>query len=450
VVPAGDGGHWKVENYVMDYDALSEAEGDKDLVTEEEFCDFNLHVEWRFPEASGMFDMPTVLADGSYETDAQGNVITTPMPNSDSGILLRGPDHQINIWNWPVGSGELWEVRNNEALSPDERAAAVPKLRADKPIGQWNAFDITLVGDHVSVMLNGKQVIENARIAEGVRASVTDVDGNMVIQKDPIPAIPECGPIGLQHHGGFDEETGKMDPTSSMIQFRNIWIDPIDAEDKMAMQRPAETAGWTTLFDGHEIDGWIKGQDNAFVVKDGVLTVERENMDGAEHNADYLWTRETYGDFILELEFKTAENTNSGIFIRTPDLSDPVFTGIEAQVSSSYGRELSRGGTAGALYDLVAPTSNAVYPPGEWNRTRITAIGNQIVVDLNGRRVTEMDLDRWTTTGKNPDGTDNKFTRPLKDFARSGHIGLQDHGRAVWYRNIRVKKLENGVALGDR
>jgi len=64
-----------------------------------------------------------------------------------------------------------------------------------------------------------------------------------------------------------------------------------------------------------------------------------------------------------------------------------------------------------------------------------------IDVALNGRQVLQMDLDRWAEPRKNPDGTPNKYPKSLKDFAREGHIGLQDHGRPVWYRNVRVKRL---------
>ncbi len=201
--------------------------------------------------------------------------------------------------------------------------------------------------------------------------------------------------------------------------------------------------GFVSLFNGRDLSGWITGPDNAWVVEDGVITLKRE-MDGREHNLDYLWTRETYGDFVLELEFKIPERANSGIFLRTLDLKDPVYTGIEVQVSNSYGRErLSRGGTAGAIYDCLAPSKNAVKKPGEWNRYRITCRDSRITVVLNGQEVIDMDLNRWTRPHQNPDGTPNKFPTALKDFARKGHVGLQDHGRPVWYRNIRIKRLDN-------
>ena len=148
---------------MIDYDAESEAE-EKHLWTEEEFGDYQLHIDWRFKKASGLYDMPEMLPDGSYKTDENGEVIRTPTPNSDSGIFLRGNQQQANLWNWGVGSGELWGVRTDESLSPELRAAAVPKMRADHPIGEWNSMDITLIGDRVSVMLNGHWVIENAQV----------------------------------------------------------------------------------------------------------------------------------------------------------------------------------------------------------------------------------------------------------------------------------------------
>jgi len=168
----------------------------------------------------------------------------------------------------------------------------------------------------------------------------------------------------------------------------------------------------------------------------------KNREDGKEHNADYLWTKERYGDFVLELEFKIPAQANSGIFLRTSDLKDPVYTGLEIQVANSFGKtDLSRGGTAGALYDCVAPTRNTVLAPGEWNRARITCKGSRITVVLNGEAIVDADLDRWTEPQKNPDGSKNKFPKAMKDFARTGYIGLQDHGRPVWYRNVRIKPL---------
>lgn len=418
-VPEGDNGHWKVVDYMIDYDALSEAD-EKHLWTEDSFEDFDLHVEWRFKEASGMHDMPFILPDGTYKKDENGEVITTPTPNSDSGILLRGSMNQVNLWNWNVGSGELWSVRTDEDMPADLRAAAVPKKRMDSPIGEWNAMDIRVLGDEVSVMLNGEWVIENARI----------------------PGLPESGPIGLQHHGGWDDENDRYVPTSSNIQFRNLWIRPHDGP--IAIEDPAkDPTGWVTLFNGEDLTGWLTGPNNHFVVENGELTVKREDPDGQEHNLDYLWTENAYGDFILELEFKVIEGTNSGVFFRTSDIMDPVWTGLEVQVASSHGqRGLSKTSTAGAVYDLKEPNQNAINPPGEWNTYRLKCEGSRIQVWLNDEHVVDMDIARWTEAHMNPDGTPNKFPTPGAAFAREGHIGLQDHGKPVWYRNIRIKPLD--------
>jgi len=202
-VPQGDNGHWKVLDGVIDYDAASEAKGNKNLTSEESFGDFVLSIDWRFKKTSGLYAMPTILPDGSYKKDASGKEIKTPTPNADSGIFLRGTGKaQINLWCWPCGSGELWGYRNDKKQPPEVRAACVPKVKADNPVGQWNTFVITAKGETVTAVLNGKTVIDKARL----------------------PGLPPKGPFVLQHHGGLNRKTGKYNPASSLIQFRNIYV----------------------------------------------------------------------------------------------------------------------------------------------------------------------------------------------------------------------------------
>lgn len=202
VIPEGDNGHWSVIEGVIDYDARSEAQGDKNLWTEKEYEDFVLHIEWRFKGyGDHLFPMPAILPGGEYVKDADGNDYKPLKPNSDSGILLKGAG-QTNLWCWSVGSGELWSVRNNQSLPSEVRAAAVPSENADKPVGQWNAFDIIAKGDRITVINNGIAVINDALY----------------------PGLDVKGPIGLQHHGGINPESGKLRGASSLVQFRNIWI----------------------------------------------------------------------------------------------------------------------------------------------------------------------------------------------------------------------------------
>ncbi|MEE8451969.1 MAG: DUF1080 domain-containing protein [Thermoguttaceae bacterium] len=205
-IPEGDNGHWRVVDGVIDYDAQSEAKGDRNLWTEESFGDFVLRIDWRLKRTTGLYSMPTILPDGSYKKDENGQVINVARPNADSGIFLRGTGKaQLNIWCWPVGSGELWGYRNDQSMPAEVRAGAVPKVHADNPVGQWNTFEITCKGERLTVVLNGKKVIDDALL----------------------PDLPESGPIALQHHGGFNKKSGQFSPASSLIQFRNVYIKPL-------------------------------------------------------------------------------------------------------------------------------------------------------------------------------------------------------------------------------
>ncbi|MBW3542249.1 MAG: DUF1080 domain-containing protein [Planctomycetes bacterium] len=199
-VPEGDGGHWKVVDGVIDYDAASEAEGDKNLWTEKEYGDFVLMLDWRIKETTGLFAMPIVLSDGTHLKDATGEDIKLPLPNADSGVYLRGSSRsQVNIWCWPIGSGEVYGYRT-QAQNPEVRAGVTPRLRADRRVGQWNKFVIVMVGDRLTVLLNGQTVLENAQL----------------------PDVPAKGALALQHHGGL--RNGEYTPASSLVQFRNIYI----------------------------------------------------------------------------------------------------------------------------------------------------------------------------------------------------------------------------------
>ncbi len=189
----------------------------------------------------------------------------------------------------------------------------------------------------------------------------------------------------------------------------------------------------TVLFDGKSLDGWVDGagKPTKWIIEDGALA--RVPKTG------YVWHKDTFGDFVLELEFKVSKGCNSGVFIRT-DPSDPVQKGFEIQVMDSAGKAQPGKHDAGALYDASEPSSNAVKPAGEWNTLRIEAKGPKLVVHLNDQKVQDLDLSLWTKANQNPDGSKNKFGTALGDLPHEGRIGFQDHGHPVWYRNIRIRK----------
>jgi hypothetical protein len=153
------------------------------LWTEASYKDFTMVFDWRWSGRGEMKMQPVVLPDGTHKGK-------TEIEELDSGILMRGDmKSQVNLWNWTVGSGEVYGYRMDKNMPAEVKAAVTPKLKADNPLGEWNRMEITLKGDRLSVILNGKQVIENAQL----------------------PDVPKEGPIGLQHHG-------------QAIDFANIFI----------------------------------------------------------------------------------------------------------------------------------------------------------------------------------------------------------------------------------
>ncbi len=168
---------------------------------------------------------------------------------------------------------------------------------------------------------------------------------------------------------------------------------------------------------------------------DGVLTAKG----GEGHGLD-IWTKDRYGNFILDLEFKVAPSSNSGVFLRTGSIQNWINTAIEVQIHENT--DGTPHGQCGAIYDCLSPTKNVVKPTGEWNHYVITCLDNKIYVELNGEPIIDMDLNLWKEAHKNLDGSPNKFTTAYKDMPREGNIGLQYHGMPIWYKNLKIKSLD--------
>lgn len=201
-VPEGDNGHWKVVDGVIDYDAMSEAKGSKDLMSEKSFGNCILRVDWRIKETPYINpNVPYILPDGTHARDIAGKPMKLALPDSDSGVIIRGNvKNQVNIWCWPIGSGEFYGYRMDAKMPAEVRAGVTPRTQADNPVGQWNTYEITMKGDRVTVVLNGKTVIDNAQL----------------------PGIGASGPVGFQHHGGMRD--GQWNSPPSLVQFRNVYV----------------------------------------------------------------------------------------------------------------------------------------------------------------------------------------------------------------------------------
>jgi len=191
-----------------------------------------------------------------------------------------------------------------------------------------------------------------------------------------------------------------------------------------------DTTGWKDLFSPDLSNSVAPGK---WSMTDGVLVAK-------DHET--LWTKDSYSNFILDLEFKVEKEANSGVFLRSSDIRN-VLKALEIQVHESA--DGSRYGMVGAIYDACPPSKSMAKPVGEWNRFTITCKDGLVTLVFNGEEVIHADLDKWSEAHKNPDGTPNKFDTALKDYARSGPIGLQGlHGKAqapVFYRNLKIKPL---------
>ncbi len=205
------------------------------------------------------------------------------------------------------------------------------------------------------------------------------------------------------------------------------------ADNELSAEEQAD--GWVLLFNGRDLGGWKNndGKPVAAKIEEGAINVYK--------TGGYLLVYDQpFGDFVLKCDVKMSPaECNSGVFVRTGDLADPINTALEVQV---YDGNLPGLQDFGAIYDLVAPTKDVVKGGGEWNSLEIRCEGPTVSVKVNGEEVSTINCDDYDKPGLRTDGTPHKFTgKAIKDFPRRGYIGLQDHGHDVWYKNVKLKQL---------
>ena len=198
---------------------------------------------------------------------------------------------------------------------------------------------------------------------------------------------------------------------------------------------------WEVLFDGKSVDKWRGYKMNAF--PDHSWKVEAgaiKTIAGAE--GPDIVTKEKFGNFELELEWRVSPGANSGIMYRvSEDSAAPYETGPEMQVldDDKHADGQDPKTSAGSLYALIAPKNKKLKPVGEWNKVRIVVQDSQVAHWLNGVKVVEYELGSAALHQLITRSKFNDMPRFAKE--RTGFIDLQHHGDEVWYRRIRVRRL---------
>ncbi len=202
---------------------------------------------------------------------------------------------------------------------------------------------------------------------------------------------------------------------------------------------PASTpSSWTALFDGRTTAGWrgyhMDSLPSGWQVVDGALTRVGPGGD--------IITTGSYTNFELTLEWKISEGGNSGIFYRASEDTDAIYWNApEMQVldDAKHPDGHSRLTAAGSDYAVYPSPAGVVNPAGEWNAVRLVVNGNHVEHWLNGVKVVEYELGSADWATRVAAGKFAPHARYGKNT--SGHIGLQDHGDWVAYRNIQIRVL---------
>lgn len=355
------------------------------------------------------------IKDGVIINDGHGAYLTTDkeygdiellidyktVPKADSGIYLRGTP-QVQIWDSTEeakfalgadkGSGALW---NN---SPGA-AGKDPLALADKPFGEWNSLRIVQVGARTSVWLNDQQVVDFA------------IMENYFDRESPLFAQ---GVIQLQTHGGE-------------IQWRNLFVREIVAEEANKWLRENDNADYTSLFNGKDLSGWKGATDNYEVIEGAIRC--KDGHGGVLHTSD------EYADFTARMEISIPAGGNNGLAIRYPGEGDTAYVGMcELQVLDNDAEKyanLDPRQYHGSPYGMLAAKRGYLRPAGQWNYQTVTVKGSTIRVELNGSVILNGDLSKVTEFMANS-------PHPGKDRTQ-GYFGFAGHNDPVRFRAVEIR-----------
>ncbi|MBX3420853.1 MAG: DUF1080 domain-containing protein [Pirellulaceae bacterium] len=356
------------------------------------------------------------IRDNALVNDGHGVYLTTDkeygdiellleyktVPLADSGIYLRATP-QVQIWDSTEeakfnigankGSGGLW---NN---SPGT-AGKDPLTLADKPFGQWNQFRILQIGARTSVWLNDHLVVDHA------------IMENFWDRKLP---LMRSGKIQLQTHGGE-------------IQWRNIFVREIGADEANNYLAKRSGQGFTALFNGQDLSGWAGATSNYEVI-DGTIRC-KSGRGGVLHTVD------DYADYDVHLEFLLPAGGNNGLAIRYPGTGDAAYQGMcELQILDNDAPQYDKLDSRqyhGSAYGMAAAHRGYLRPTGQWNYQHVSVHGTMIRVELNGTVILDTDLSQIS------DYLEGK-PHPGKDLT-TGKFGFAGHSDPVQFRNIAIRR----------
>lgn len=345
-------------------------EGYKNICTEKDYGDFEMVLNWKI---------------GS---------------KGDSGIYLRGTP-QVQIWDTAltdvgaqVGSGGLYNNQKNESK---------PLQVADNPVNDWNTFRIKMVGERVTVYLNGVLVTDNVPLEN---------------YWDKKQSIFPTDAIELQAHG-------------ENVQFKNIYVREISSgADLLSAEEKKE--GFTSLFNGKDLDHWI-GNKTDYLVENNQIMVQPKQ--GGHGN---LYTSEEYSNFIFRFEFQLSPGVNNGLGIHCPLEGDAAYVGKELQIldnTAAIYATLKDYQYHGSVYGIIPAKKGFLNPIGEWNQQEVIVKGDDIKITLNGTVILEGNVKEASKNGT-LDGQDHPGLQRHK-----GHIAFLGHGSELQFKNIRIKVL---------